>query len=105
LASHPGKDFPVSIEQGAGWALERIGTLWKRENLVSARNYNTNLPSSAGILVIYVEKQCAKETVYRQVRVVTGQYNIIVFTCKVQIPLNNLYWGILSWLHPKFHKI
>jgi hypothetical protein len=61
-----------------------------RKSLVSAGNYNMNLPSSAGILVIHVEKQCAKETVYRQARVVTGQYNIILFTCMVQIPLNNL---------------
>jgi len=60
--------------------------LWRRKNPVSAGNYNTNLPSSASILVIYVEKQCAKETVYRQVRVVTGLYSIIQWSKSLCAP-------------------
>jgi hypothetical protein len=84
---------------------EDRNTLETRKSHVSAGNYNTNLPSSADILVIYDDTQCAKENVYRQAKVVTGQYNIILFICMVQIPLNNLYWGILLWLRAKFHRI
>lgn len=92
----PGETFP-SVHWIGSWAVPRgvRNALKMRKSLVSAGNYNTNPPSSASILVIYDEKQCAKETVYRQARVVTRQYNIVLFTCIVQIQLNNLCWGIL----------
>lgn len=102
----PGETFPSVhwIVSLAGPGADR-NALKTRKSLVSARNYNTNPPSSPSILVTYNEKQCAKETVYRQARVVTGQYNIVLFTCMVQIPLNNLCWGILLLLHAKYHRI
>lgn len=102
----PGETFPI-VHWIGSWAVPGAdrNALKTRKSLVSAGNYNTNPPSSASILVTYDEKECAKETVYRQAREVTGQYNIVLFTCMVQILLNNLCWGILLWLHAKYHRI
>lgn len=78
------------ISEGPGADRNALKT---RKSPVSAGNYSTNPPSSASILVIFVEKQCAKETVYRQERVVTGQYSIILFTCMAQIPFKKPVLG------------
>jgi hypothetical protein len=46
----PGKELPVPIREEAGWALEPVWMLWRKEKSVSCWKSNPGLPACSPLL-------------------------------------------------------